>query len=59
MTTWHYYIDPDLVQMATLVSHEGMEVTEIFHPEIPPPVWDEREIDADKAMAAVRSMCGG
>jgi hypothetical protein len=27
-------------------------------PEIPPPVWDARPIDADRAMAAVRAMCG-
>jgi hypothetical protein len=37
---------------------EGLEVTEIVLPEIPPPCWDEREIDADKAVAAVRAMCG-
>lgn len=27
-------------------------------PEVPPPVWDDRPIDADRAMAAVRAMCG-
>jgi hypothetical protein len=59
MTTWHYYIDPELVQMATLVSHEGVEVTEIFHPEIPWECWREKPIDPQKAWEAVRAMCGG
>jgi hypothetical protein len=27
-------------------------------PEIPPPVWDDRPIDSDRCMAAVRAMCG-
>lgn len=42
----------------------GVEVTEVTEPapkpppEIPPPCWDDREIDAEKAMAAVRAMCG-
>lgn len=26
-------------------------------PEVPPPVWDDRPIDPDRAMAAVRAMC--
>jgi hypothetical protein len=58
MTTWHYYIDPDLVQMATLVSHEGLEVTEIVLPEIPPPCWDERPISPEACRAATKAMCG-
>lgn len=37
---------------------EDEEPTEEDHPEIPPPVWDERRIDPDRAMAAVRAMCG-
>jgi hypothetical protein len=37
---------------------EGIEVTEIVLPEIPPEVWNERPIDAERAMAAVRAMCG-
>ena len=28
-------------------------------PEIPPPCWDAMPVDADKAMAAVRALCGG
>jgi hypothetical protein len=34
-----------------------IEVTE--GPEVPPPVWDDRPIDADRAMAAVRALSGG
>lgn len=28
-------------------------------PEVPPPVWDDRPIDADRAMAAVLALSGG
>lgn len=28
-------------------------------PEIPPPCWDQRPIDSEKAIQAVRAMCGG
>lgn len=27
-------------------------------PEVPPPCWDNRPIDCDRAMEAVRAMCG-
>jgi len=26
-------------------------------PEVPPPVWDTRPIDAERAISAVRAMC--
>jgi hypothetical protein len=38
---------------------EGIEVTEIFHPEIPWECWREKPIDPQKAWEAVVAMCGG
>lgn len=32
--------------------------TKDLPPEIPPPCWDTRPIDANRAMAATRAMCG-
>lgn len=28
-------------------------------PEVPPPIWDTRPIDADRCRDATRAMCGG
>jgi hypothetical protein len=37
---------------------EGLEVTEIVLPEIPPPCWDERPISPEACRAATKAMCG-
>jgi hypothetical protein len=36
----------------------GMEVIEEDRPEVCPEVWNTQPVDAEKAMAAVRSVCG-
>lgn len=30
-----------------------------LRPQVPPEVWNEAPVDGDRAMAAVRAMCGG
>jgi len=36
---------------------DGLSVKEEPKPEIPPPIWDSRPIDAEKCMAVVREFC--
>lgn len=46
--------DGDLEAMAFVERLEAAKPP----PEVPPPCWDNRPIDCDRAMEAVRAMCG-
>jgi hypothetical protein len=52
---WHAGSAAYALDLGTQI--DAVEVTE--GPEVPPPVWDDRPIDADRAMAAVRALSGG
>jgi hypothetical protein len=58
MTKWYDPKNWIFTEGGFVYEREGIEVTEIVLPEIPPEVWNERPIDAERAMAAVRAMCG-
>jgi hypothetical protein len=59
MTKWYDPKNWIFTEGGFVYEHEGVEVTEIFHPEIPWECWREKPIDPQKAWEAVVAMCGG
>ena len=68
---WCQYIEPVTYLWGIAVTEirkaDAMEIDEAARrvtinpgswPEVPPPVWDRRPVDADRAMEAVRALCG-
>jgi hypothetical protein len=52
------HTEPMLTGSGYVYIGPGMEVIEEERPEVCPEVWNTQPVDADKAMAAVRSVCG-
>jgi hypothetical protein len=53
-----YHFNPETGEYT--INEEEAAPVEVKHlPEMPWPIWDDRPIDADRAMAAVRALSGG
>jgi len=52
------YLMDDCAEEGWVTVVDGLSVKEEPKPEIPPPIWDSRPIDAERCVAATKALCG-